>query len=116
MTPSYLGNVSFSTVTMAVNSPQPTLLCVIIMCVFLSSLYYQYVPFLDFFILSSVIIVAPTRSALGRGVGRTWRLATEPPQHTHIHTLGGDPWPIFFRYPGTPISPGISIWERMVRS
>ena len=41
---------------MAVNSPQPTILCVITLCVFLSSLYDQYVPFLDFFVLFVVIV------------------------------------------------------------
>ena len=55
MTPSYLGNVSVATVTMALNSLQPTLLCVIILCVFLSSLYNQDVPFLDFVVLFVVV-------------------------------------------------------------
>ena len=58
LTPSYSGNVSFSTVTMAVNSPQPTILCVITLCVFLSSLYDQDIPFLDFFVLFVIIVVA----------------------------------------------------------
>ena len=58
LTPSYLCNVSVATVTMAVNSPEPTLLCVIALCVCLSSLYYQYVPFLDFVVLFVIAVVA----------------------------------------------------------
>ena len=58
MTPSYLGNVSFETVTMAVNSPQPTLSCVISLCVCLYSLYDQDVSFIDFFVLFVVVVVA----------------------------------------------------------
>ena len=65
--PSYYGNVSFKSFTMAVNSPQPTLLCVIILFVRLSSLDDQDVPFLDFFVLSIVIFVVPTREFVGRG-------------------------------------------------
>ena len=38
LTPSYLGNVSFVTIAMTVNSPQPNLLCIIILCVCLSRL------------------------------------------------------------------------------
>ena len=56
--PSYFGNVSFATVTMAANSPQPTLFCVITLCVWLSSLYDQDVPFLDFVVLFIVVFVA----------------------------------------------------------
>ena len=43
---------------MAVNSPQPTLLCVIILCVCLSSLYDQDVPFLNFAVLFVIVVVA----------------------------------------------------------
>ena len=48
---------------MAVNSPKPTLLCVIKLCVCLSSLYNQDIPFLDFvvlfvFIVTAVIVVS----------------------------------------------------------
>ena len=43
---------------MAFNSSQPTLLCVITLCVCLSSLYDQDVPFLDFFVLFFVVVVA----------------------------------------------------------
>ena len=56
MTPSYLGNAFFAAVTMAVNSPQPTLLCVITLCVCLSSLYDQNFPSLDFVILFVVVV------------------------------------------------------------
>ena len=42
---------------MAVNSPQPTLLCVIILCVCLSRLYDQDVPFLDFVVLFIIVVV-----------------------------------------------------------
>ena len=55
---------------MAVNSPQPTLLCVIILLVCLSSLDDQDIPFLDFFVLSVVVLVVPTRAFVGRGVDR----------------------------------------------
>ena len=57
-----------------------------------------------------------------RGVVRTRRLVTEPPNththththtHTQTHTLGGDPWSSFHRDPGTPSSPGIAIIERI---
>ena len=78
LTPSYLGGVSFETVTVAVNSPQPTLLCVITSCVCLSRIYEQDVPFLNFVVLSFVVFVVPTRSFVGKEVGRIWRLATEP--------------------------------------
>ena len=56
MTPSYLGNAFFAAVTMAVNSPQPTLLCVITLCVCLYSLYDQNFPSLDFVILFVVVV------------------------------------------------------------
>ena len=62
---------------MAVNSPQPTLLCVITLCVCLSRLYDQDFPFLDFFVLSVVVVILPTRTFLGREVGRIWRLDTD---------------------------------------
>ena len=101
MNPSYLDNVSFATVTMAVNSLQPTLLCVIKLCVCLYSLYDQDIPFLEFFVLSVIVVVAPTQADLGRGFGRTWLLAIEPPKHTHTHNLGGDPWQFFCRDPET---------------
>ena len=48
----------FATVTMAVNSLEPTLFCVITLCVCLSSLYDQDVPFLDFVILPVDVVVA----------------------------------------------------------
>ena len=57
-TPSYLGNLSVASVAMSVNSLQPTILCVITLCVYLSSLYGQDVPFLDFFVLFVVVVVA----------------------------------------------------------
>ena len=63
---------------MAVNSPQPTLLCVITLFIRLSSLYDQDVLFLDFVVLSVVVFVVPTQEFVGREVGRIWRLATEP--------------------------------------
>ena len=78
LNPSYLGNVSFATFTMAVNLPQTTLLCVITLCVWLFSLYDQDLPFLDFVVLSVVVFVVPSREFVGREVGRIWRLATEP--------------------------------------
>ena len=84
---SYFGNVSLETVTMANNSQQPTLLCVITFYVFLPSLYDQYVPFLEFVVSSAVVILAPTQAALDMGVNRTRQLATEPPQHTQ--PMGG---------------------------
>ena len=43
---------------MAVNSPQPNLLCVIKLCVCLSSLYDQDSPFFDFVVLFIVVVVA----------------------------------------------------------
>ena len=57
LTPSYLRNVSVATVTMAINSLQSTLSCVIKLCVF-TILYDQYTPFLDFFVLFVVVVVA----------------------------------------------------------
>ena len=57
---SYLNNENFYTATMYVNSPQPTLLCVITLFVFLSSLYDQDVFSLDFVVLSVVVFVVPT--------------------------------------------------------
>ena len=60
--------------------------------------------------------VRPTQAALGRGFGRMRRLVTEPPQHTHKHTLGRDPRKKFCRDPGTTTSLGIAIIERMGRS
>ena len=48
---------------MAVNSPQPTLLCVIIFCVFLSILYDQDVPFLDFVVLFVFVVVVAVVAA-----------------------------------------------------
>ena len=76
LTPSYIGNVSFETVTMVINSPQPTLLCVITLFVCLSILYDQDFPFFNFVILS-VVVVVPTRAFVGRDVGIIWRLTTE---------------------------------------
>ena len=67
LTPSYLGNVSFETVTMAVNSQRHTLLCVITLCVCLSILYNQYVPFLDVVVLSAIFVVVPTRAFVWEG-------------------------------------------------
>ena len=52
---------------MEVNSLQPTLLCVITLFIRLSSLDDQDVPFLDFFVLSVVDFVVPTRDSVGRG-------------------------------------------------
>ena len=52
---------------MVVNSPQPTVLCAITLFVLLSSLDDQDVPFLDFFVLSIVVLVVPTREFVGRG-------------------------------------------------
>ena len=63
---------------MAVNSPQPTILCVITLCVCLYILYNQDVPFLKFVVLSVVVVVVPTRAFVEREVGRIWQLATEP--------------------------------------
>ena len=57
LNPSYIGNVSVATVTMAINSLQATLLCVITLCVCLSSLYYQDVPFLDYVYLFVVVVL-----------------------------------------------------------
>ena len=62
---------------MAVNSLQPTLLCVITFCVSLSSLYDQDIPFVEFVVLS-VVVVVPTQVFVGREVGRIWQLAPEP--------------------------------------
>ena len=63
---------------MAVNSTQPTILCVIKCFVCLSSLYDKEVPFLEFVALFVVVFVVPTREFVDREVGRVWRLATEP--------------------------------------
>ena len=52
---------------MVVNSPQPTVLCDITFFVLLSSLDDQDVPFLDFVVLSIVVLVVPTREFVGRG-------------------------------------------------
>ena len=52
---------------MEVNSPQPTVMCVITLFVLLSNLDDQDVPFLEFFVLSVVILVVPTRAFLGKG-------------------------------------------------
>ena len=77
LTLSYLANVSFDNVTMAINASQPTLLCVITLYVCLSNFCDQDVPFLDFFVLSVVIVVVPTQEFVGREVGRIWQLDTE---------------------------------------
>ena len=71
LTPSYLGNVSVATVTMAVNSPEPTILCFIMLCVCLSSLYDQYFPFLLFFVLF-VIILAVVIAIRNHLLGMYW--------------------------------------------
>ena len=102
LNPSYLGKVSFATVTTSVNSLQPTLWCVITLCVCLNSLCDKDVPFRDFVALSVVVIVALPRAAWGGGrVSRTRRLATEPPQYTHTHTHPrGVPLANFSKGPG----------------
>ena len=41
---------------MAVNSPQPTLFCVIIVCVCLFSLYDQYPPLLVFAVILVIVV------------------------------------------------------------
>ena len=46
------------TVTMATNSLHPTILCVITLCVFLSSIYNQDAPFLGIVELFVVVVVA----------------------------------------------------------
>ena len=51
---------------MTVNSLQPTVLCVFKLFVLLSSLDDQDVPFLNFVVLSIVVLVVPTRAFLGR--------------------------------------------------
>ena len=56
--PQLLINVSVATVTMAVNSPEPTLLCVIMFCICLYSLYNQDASFRDFFVLFVIVVVA----------------------------------------------------------
>ena len=48
----------FATVTIAINSPEPTLFCVITLFVWLSSLYDQDVPTLEFFVFVIVVIAA----------------------------------------------------------
>ena len=45
--------------------------------------------FLDFFVLSAVVVVAPTPEALRREVGRTRRLATEPGRGRWSHRISG---------------------------
>ena len=91
---------------MAVNSPQPTLLCVITLFVCLSCLYEQDSPFLNFVTLFVVVFVVPTRAFVGREVGRIWRLAMEPgigqrlseaseQKENHLHPprpIGGNTW------------------------
>ena len=52
---------------MTVNSPQPTLLCVMILSVRLSGLDDQDVLFLEFFVLSVVVLVVLTQAFVGRG-------------------------------------------------
>ena len=106
---------------MAVNSPQPTLYCVITVCACLFRLYDQDFPFLDFVVLS-IIAVMPTWSFLGREVGRIWRLATEPkrgqrrqrssqrrrrdgePPPPRLRPIGGNPWQKFDHTIPQPIS------------
>ena len=51
---------------MAFNSPQPTVFCVITLFVLLSRLDDQDVPFLEFVVLSIVILVMPTRAFVGK--------------------------------------------------
>ena len=72
LTPSYLGSVSFATVIMAVNSPQPTLLCVITLCVCLSIIYNQDVPFLDFFVSFVVAVVVAVIVVRNQLLGLDW--------------------------------------------
>ena len=60
---------------MEVNSPQPTLLCFIKLCDFLYRLYDQDVPFLDFVVISVVVVVTSTQEGLGRDIGRMRRLS-----------------------------------------
>ena len=47
----------FVTVTMDVNSPEPTLVCVITLCVWLSSLYHQYFPSVNFVVVVVFFVV-----------------------------------------------------------
>ena len=82
------------------SSLQPTLYFVLKLCVCLSSLYDQYVPFLDCVVLYVVVAsVTLTQVALRRGVERMRRLATEPPQHTHSNILGGGSLAKFLQRP-----------------
>ena len=52
---------------MAVNSPQLTVLCVITLLVLLSRLDDQDAPFLEFVLLSIVVLGVPTQAFVGRG-------------------------------------------------
>ena len=67
---------------MVVNSPQPTVLCVFKLFVFLSRLNDQDVPFSDFVVLSIFVLVVPHRAFVERGglenlatVHATWERA-----------------------------------------
>ena len=57
----------FATVTMAVNSPEPTLFCVITLFVWLSSLYDQDVPSLEFFVYFVVVVIVAF-IVVGKGI------------------------------------------------
>ena len=63
---------------MVVNSLQPIILCVITLYVYLSSLYDQNVPFLDFVVLSAVVFVVLTLAFVGKEVWRILLLAMVP--------------------------------------
>ena len=52
---------------MAVNSLQPAVLCVFTLFVLLLSLNDQDAPFLEFVVLSIVVLVVPTRKFVGMG-------------------------------------------------
>ena len=56
--PQLFKKFNFLTVNMDVNSPQPTILCVVKFCVFLSILYDQDSPFLEFVVLLVVVVVS----------------------------------------------------------
>ena len=53
---------------MAVNSPQPTVYFVITLFFLLSILDDQYFPFLDFVVLSIIILVLPILGIFGDGM------------------------------------------------
>ena len=119
---------------MAVNSSQTTVYCVITFFPLLSSLDDQYVPFLDFFVISIIILVLPIHGICGDGMigefgnwlghlgeGRGPRRLSDGEQSAHVFrpqrlcrvsAACGIPYPAKFSTRGGADPGRIITWER----